>query len=242
LFINPGRAQDNGGDFEASGNHQYRHDHALYLEGIGNVIRNNVFYGSKYGAVIACREHNSDTGGLGVGEFSHYIVNNTFGPNVGGSTATPGSDAETYGEQSGNHLRVSGVLQAGDSRCKVYCANNIGLGPTNRSDRPGMFSKHPTYNTSDHACINNIATIGDCDYSVEWPAESSDFAEYANNLHQQNIADLDMTDPDNFVYSIGASSIAINHGDPNATYAPTEDFLGNPRSGNPDAGAFEYIP
>ncbi|MBT8086012.1 MAG: hypothetical protein HKN35_00515 [Woeseia sp.] len=242
VFRNTGRVWTAECDAEGHANcHQYRHDHAIYAKGKGHVIRNNLFYNNAHGYGIKMDGHGF--GVLPAGEFSHTIVNNTFGPNT---------SRQPWDGYQGQPITLF-INPENPDKPRFYIANNVFVQPNNSGSNPpdksvvSMNSGFPSgsYTTplSGNFCVNNIViestAITDkvCNEGI---GSYSSWITTSNNLLNADFADLDFADPGNYNYRIGANSAAIGHG--LASIAPQVDFDGNIRdllSGSVDAGAFE---
>jgi hypothetical protein len=243
LFYSLGRARETACDSDptSANNHNYRHDHGIYAQGIYHYISNNVFYDMYAGYSIKIDGHNSiDTGSLGSNEFSHIVSNNTFGPNT-----NPGPGI--YNASSGASIRPFKNSSKPD-RFRFLIQNNISL------NQVYGFIYSPVYINNDASrplsgavCRNNVAETSDGgldSYCSTHFAENAAVITESNSLLSQSAAQLDMVSPGTFDYSIQSNSVAINYGNCSSLgdngITITEDFLGNSRI-NCDAGAYEYV-
>jgi hypothetical protein len=242
IFANSGRTWDSGCDaLGQSSCHQYRHDHALYLKGGRHVVRNNVFYENNMGYGIKIDGHtladDFDETGIGT-EFSHVIVNNTFGPN---------NSLQPWDGRSGNPITV---FRNGENPKfpRYLIANNIFVDPSIvGADDPSAVMLHTGLSASDspwdNFCVDNISTGTDATATcVEYDSPRSDTITSTGNTLSETVANLDFADSGNDNYRIGGSSSAINYGDATIQSVPTVDFDGTARdfAGNDvDNGAFE---
>ena len=257
-FDRPGRAADDSCDWmsTSTNNHQYRHDHAIYAQGRGWIIRNNIFFNTPYGSVITVRPFDTSVlGPLPAGEYTHYIVFNTFGPNIGDEVGNPYRTQDAPIIQPFRNTSQSEVS-------RYYIAANIFVDPTASGSHPrvgglqysGTSTSYINEFNGKHVCKDNIAqgseqfSAGDASVSCHFEYDFSPYNTYGsfftetdNNSNQNTLASLDMTDPANFNYRIGSSSVAINHVDCSTILnAPTLDFDDNPKgTGLCAAGAFE---
>jgi hypothetical protein len=233
--------------------HQYRHDHGMYMKGKGHVIRNNVFWENNMGYGVKIDGHNFPndlTGTTLSDEFSHIIVNNTFGPNNCLSTVSSG--------RCGNPITVfKNGAHTGYPRYLI--ANNVFIEPSiGGLDKSAVLIHTGTSSSNspwDNYCLNNI-TIGTtavatcADYAPTYAANITISGNVLNATEAQvALVGAPINGPTSVLgdYRIQAGSSAINfgavlYGAQTIPSVPSDDYDDNNRdqAGNTvDAGAFE---
>jgi hypothetical protein len=193
-------------------NYCYSHDHATYLRGDNNVIKNNVFYDFQGGAV---------TGGGGNANYptnNVLITNNTF-----------------YGKNPGRHGQV-GVDYAGSN---VTIQNNISYDPQDAfvwfwaSTVSNVVIKNNLVYGSAFKLGDNTTNLGlaYCDYACNYTQSGNQVG--TTSTYDPKFANLINRD-----FHIMSASPAINKG---LAYAGrTVDADGKSIVGLPDLGAYEY--
>lgn len=240
LFYDDGRNPGGIGD-----QNDYVHDHNWYAQGAGHIAKNCIFYNIYGGWAIKIDGHlGSFTGS------THQIINCSFG----GDTNTFNYSNITY---HGGHITIynnyagyGGGIQSHPSG--VVIANNVFHDPP-VSIYGGPYDNFAIqcYNMpnpsilSSTSILNNVTNADDL---VKFPPtyDSTDCQAYNNNHDGTTDAgilntDLGMTDPDNNDFTLTDTATYLI-GTGNATYAPSEDYLGTSRpiGSVDDIGAYEY--
>jgi len=219
-------------------NDMYRHDHALYAKGKNIKLQNSVIYNIYAGYGVKVDGYATQLGQVPSDEFSHFVLNNTFGPNTN-------PNPYGQGKRSGSPQRPVNST-SGSYRPRWFFGNNICL---DLDGSPGCiiitdktWSNFPTNNV----CRDNVvqtpgqsgflSTCGTHDAGVDPNVVQS------GNLTGQSAAQLDMVNPGAFDYDLNAPSTAAGQGDcttiDNLVF-PTDDKDGVTRGSPCDAGAFE---
>jgi len=220
-------------------NHQYRHDHAIYAKGRHVTIQNNFILDYPAGYGVKIDGYRQILGQVVAPDYSHVIINNTFGPNT---------SVQPYDKRSGMAMTTyNSTATSYDPRWLIK--NNLVLDPARSSDRPFAIQirdsgsqNFPTdnnceYNVSTEDDITMLSTCGDNVGGI-----AANVTEL-NNVENETIANMNLVDTGSNNYRIGAGSNAIDAADCSDALAPTDDFDGNARGGGTcDAGAYEYTP
>jgi len=237
LITNSGRVIDPGtcDGLGSSSNHQYRHDHAVYLKGKGHIFRNNVVLTYPAGVGVKIDGYMQTLGQVIAPDFSHIIINNTFGPNT---------SVQPYDCLSGAPaLLFNSTPSSFDPRWLI--ANNIFLEPVRDC------SAEPTAVFIRDKSSQNFATANECRSNIASGPHADDMCgesipnvavniTYSNNVLAATLSNLDFVDEPNDDYDLNVSSTAIGAADCTLMGAPTTDFDGNARSSTTcDVGAYE---
>lgn len=258
-FRDSGRVRDVSCDsISETNNHQYRHDHHLYLQGKYITVTNNVFAdGAKAGVSIKLDGYSRNFPQLSAGEYSHVIVNNTFGAKTNPNPYSV--DGWTDNVWSGAQIApFTNNPSTSQYPSRWYVANNLFLDPGNTPGAVAIRLAFPsnTNGTSGNQCLNNIVQTPSQDAPTDYPGSKSgaDAGMYfgvcsqlqpevaanvttSGNLIDQSLASFSMLDPANYDFRIQSGSVAENAGI-DGVYTPSTDFFGTPRA-TPDVGAFE---
>lgn len=211
-------------------NHNYRHDHGLYAQGRLHQIESNIFYNHPAGYHIKIDGH---YGALDRGsQFSHTIVNNTFGKNTN-------PDTRVCGTVMFFNNRTVSALHGTMKDPRALIQNNIFLDPKGASTMyDTAICIGPMPNSSGyggHIVRNNITTSGEVfNESRTWTHSLG--IEHSGN---QVSTDARLTNPGAFDFTLSAYSPALDRGrvDPCARL----DYRGYSRGLRPDVGAHERL-
>lgn len=209
-------------------NHNYRHDHGIYAQGRFHRFENNVIHSHPsgyhvkidgfYGAIDYARE------------FSHAIVNNTFGPNVNPDRRSCGT-VMMYNNRTASDL--FGVMR--DPRALIQ--NNIFLDPKGASTMyDTAVCLGPLPNSSGyggHVITRNITASGSV-YNEEKSWVIPLRIDASGNLVK---TDPMLADPSRFDFALRPGSPAVDKGLPAG--APAFDYRNARRDPRPDIGAQE---
>lgn len=232
----------------STNDHEYRHDHAMYLKGANHIVRNNVILDHPAGLGIKIDGYSQNIGEISAPFYSHIIINNTFGPNV---------SPQPYDGSSGhpvNPFNSSNAIPGGAYNPRYLIANNIFLEPINGTGGGAytgsvLLQSGQTWpGTPD--CYNNISTGTKVQSTCsEHLAEFAVNVTSVDNVINETLGNLEFIDAPNDNYEIGATSSAIGAGNcaisaitgDGRNAIPSTDFNGNPRSPTTcDVGAFEH--
>ena len=227
-----------------SNNHQYRHDHGMYLKGKNHIVINNIILSHQAGSGIKIDGYSQTLGQVPAGKFSHIIINNTFGPNISTQPydCTSGSSIIPFNSTSNSY------------NPRWIIANNIFLDPVRScttGPKSSVFiedsgaSNFPTSNVCrNNMTTENVATMT-CGDLISGVAEN---VTYTSNVLNKTLSEMDFDDEPNDDYHIGATSDAIGAGNCSITAetgngdsgVPTTDRDGDARSSTTcDVGAYE---
>jgi len=214
-----------------SQNHNYRHDHGLYLQGKYHTVSNNIFYNMYAGWAIKVDGYFLNL--ASTTDSSHVIVNNTFA-----YPANPGPTASGHIRLFTNYPPdVSSTGDVMQPPVNVVIANNISYEPPSAGGDTFVSALYdgvmPYAGT---IARNNVTTAGSViEESYGGTAITSTVALSGN----QRSTDPLFKDAASVDLHLSALSPAIGAAD--STLAPTSDFDGNPRpSASPDVGAREH--
>jgi hypothetical protein len=232
IFRDSGRTIDRNCDLLSSTeNHQYRHDHAVYLKGKGHIFRNNLVLDYPAGYGVKIDGYKKSLGQTLAPNFSHKIINNTFGPNT---------SQQPYDQTSGHPVGLfNSTPDSYDPRWLI--ANNVFVDPV----RSG--SKEPTTVFIRDNSTQNWPTGNECRNNITTGIEATaTCGEYVPNIAKNvlvrgnslGVTEMRFLSPTNF--RLTEASPAVGHGD--ATVAPPTDLEGKSRelhTGIVDSGAYE---
>ncbi len=242
-FLDTGRVPDlSCNSLPQSQNHNWRHDHVIYVKGINHIIRNNLFLRYCCGYGIKIDGYSTSLGEVLAPNFTHVIDNNTFGPNT---------SQQPYDGRSGNPVHTFNSSPASFDGSYLF-ANNICLEPSlPASPNKGCILTHSglggsLFDTTHNECRNNISTgtITDeiCSETNVNVAPMYSTGAVVNNTLNRTLAEMDFVDEPNDDYHLGATSIAINFGSSTLLSVPDFDIENLPRDfagNNVDDGAYE---
>jgi hypothetical protein len=229
-----GRATANLTDCPTQGD-AYRHDHGIYAKGKYWTITNNTFINMLAGYGIKVDGFDQSLGNLASGEYSHIIMNNTFGPhtNVNPNSNESGSPVRPFNSTSNSfnprwHFANNLILDLTHGEAAITISDGT------NSNFPG--------NTCEHNIVQDSSGFQSVCDTHETYVDAGDVAA-SDNVSGQTAAQLDLTDAANKDYTLGASSTAIEAADCTLTGAPSDDQEGDTRSATTcDAGMDEYVP
>ena len=209
-------------------NHQYRHDHGIYAKGKYITIQNNVIYDMYAGYGIKIDGFTTSSGNISTGEFSHVIINNTFGPNT---------NPNPYSSKSGAGIRpVNSTPSSYDPRWLVK--NNIFLNQSDSYSAVLITDNSWSNFATDNHCENNLSEaasglLSTCSEHIPGVA-----ANVAVSDNSTGIVDVGLVGSNN--YRLTATSPAIAHGDPVLAPSFDKDGIARNSTGSIDAGAYTY--
>lgn len=211
-------------------NHNYRHDHGIYAQGRFHQIENNIFYNHPAGYHVKIDGH---YGALDrASQFSHSVVNNTFGKNTNPDTRVCGT-VMFY-----NNRTMSGLYGAmNDPRALIQ--NNIFQDPKGASTMyDTAICIGPLPNSSGyggHVIRNNITTSGEVfNEGQKWVPGLG--IEHSGNLVR---TDARLTNPAAFDFTLTSASPALDKG--RLESCARLDYRGYSRGVRPDVGAHERL-
>jgi hypothetical protein len=217
-------------------NHMYRHDHHVYVKGKNIKIQNNIFLRSCCGVGIKIDGYLTGPEIVSP-NYSHIVINNTFGPNI---------SEQPYDMKSGHPtLTFNSTPSSFDPRWLIK--NNIYLNPTRTSASPHSLQLLDTGSSNwapDNFCENNVSTkngvtlLSTC--GDNFPNIAANVTEN-NNVENKSLTDMAFADEPSDDYHLTSGSAAIEAADCADSNAPSTDFDGHSRSStNCDAGAYEF--
>jgi hypothetical protein len=215
----------------AAQDHNYRHDHGLYLQGKYHTVTNNIFYNMYAGWAIKVDGYFLNL--ASTTDSSHVIVNNTFA-----FPANPGPSAT-------GHIRfftnsppdVSSTGDVMQPPVNVVIENNISYEPPSAGGDTFVSALYdgamPYVGT---IARNNVTTARSV---IEESYGGTAIASKVTLSGNQRSTDPLFKNAASVDLHLSALSPAIDAGD--STLAPPRDFDGNPRSSvSPDVGAEEH--
>ncbi len=201
LIHDNGRIRNKGCDLlPGAKNHNYRHDHGLYLQGKNHLIVGNVLYGNHAGYDIKVDGHYGNY----TGTYTHVIVNNTFGKNL------------RTDKKSGGVIRFFNNETINEKGVKMkhpvpYIKNNLFYKPGGKqADTAIRISKRNRSNFTGTVIANNMTT------------STYMYTENLGTVIKKNVAssdnatniDLRLINPDYNNYELSPSSPVINKSNP----------------------------
>lgn len=207
------------------GVHNYKHDHALYLQGKYHVIKNNIFYDNTAGWAIKL---DGSYGSADSNKKSFLVTNNTFGisenPEFSGHIRFyRNSKWSTYSLSAPKNVTIK---------------NNVFYGtPGNTAINIDSLGGWPWSGTVISHNVTNTRYM----YSENLGAFIRNYVTASNNITSFS-GNMGMKDPSNEDFSLmDTASNLINSG--TSTNAPSIDYLGvsRPQDGSYDIGAYEFM-
>ena len=194
------------------------------------------YYDQQGQTQISTRTHHF----LADNDWTHLIANNTFGSNYNTNRLSNTHLTIFYNTPSDEHGITEDVYFPPKN---VHIFNNVFI--DNGTGKKGIvIAANRGINDPDQsnvASVNGIFIENNyCDREIVIPDGPEDFSsiDLSTNHSFVNTSSFGFDD-NNRDYSISSSSVLKDAGT-TAPWSPNVDFKGNPRSGNPDVGAYEY--